>query len=229
MKKILLALFFWFLAYPAFAQVGVLVRPDTTSTSFPSPVAGSTFAFLTSNGTIEWYNNSSSWVTISSSPGGTSGQIQYNNSGLFQGFTVSGDATLNTSTGALTLATVNSNVGSFINANITVNAKGLITAASSGGVKYSLSAQSTAFTANATSGTFYVITASSAVPVTLPPTPADGTTYKFVVISGSALATLTANGSDTITNGAQSGSTLTLGVNQGVVVLTAISGGWLVS
>jgi hypothetical protein len=37
-------------------------------------------------------------------PGGSSGQIQYNNAGAFDGFTVSGDATLNTGTGALTIA-----------------------------------------------------------------------------------------------------------------------------
>ena len=34
-------------------------------------------------------------------PGGTSGLVQYNNAGAFGGFTVSGDGTLNTSTGAL--------------------------------------------------------------------------------------------------------------------------------
>lgn len=68
-------------------------------------------------------------------PGGTSGQVQYNNAGSFGGFTVSGDATLNTSTGVATLATVNSNVGSFGSPTqagvFTINAKGLITAASS--------------------------------------------------------------------------------------------------
>jgi hypothetical protein len=37
------------------------------------------------------------------SPGGTSGQIEYNNSGVFGGFTVSGDGTLNTGTGALSV------------------------------------------------------------------------------------------------------------------------------
>lgn len=37
------------------------------------------------------------------SPGGTSGQVQYNNSGAFGGFTASGDATINTGTGAVTL------------------------------------------------------------------------------------------------------------------------------
>lgn len=70
----------------------------------------------------------------SGSPGGTPNQVQYNAAGSFGGFTVSGDATLVTSTGALTLSTVNGNVGSFGSATqcvaITVNAKGLITAAS---------------------------------------------------------------------------------------------------
>jgi hypothetical protein len=67
-------------------------------------------------------------------PGGSSGQIQFNNSGVFGGFTTSGDATINTASGALTLSTVNANVGSFGSATactaFTVNAKGLITAAS---------------------------------------------------------------------------------------------------
>jgi len=37
-------------------------------------------------------------------PGGSSGQVQYNNSGSFGGFTVSGDGTLDTGTGALTVS-----------------------------------------------------------------------------------------------------------------------------
>jgi len=37
------------------------------------------------------------------SPGGTSGQIGYNNSGAFGGFTASGDATINTASGAVTV------------------------------------------------------------------------------------------------------------------------------
>lgn len=36
-------------------------------------------------------------------PGGSSGQVQYNNAGAFGAFTVTGDGTLNTSTGALTI------------------------------------------------------------------------------------------------------------------------------
>jgi hypothetical protein len=40
---------------------------------------------------------------VVASPGGTTGQVQFNNSGSLGGFTVSGDGTLNTSTGALTI------------------------------------------------------------------------------------------------------------------------------
>lgn len=68
------------------------------------------------------------------SAGGSSGQVQWNNGGALAGFTMSGDMTVNTGTGAATLATVNSNVGSFGSATqcptITTNGKGLITAAS---------------------------------------------------------------------------------------------------
>ena len=37
-------------------------------------------------------------------PGGSSGQVQYNNAGAFGGFTTGGDATINTGTGVLTIA-----------------------------------------------------------------------------------------------------------------------------
>jgi hypothetical protein len=39
-------------------------------------------------------------------PGGSSGQIQYDNSGSFGGFTMGGDATINTGTGSLTVASI---------------------------------------------------------------------------------------------------------------------------
>ncbi len=39
-------------------------------------------------------------------PGGTSGQVQYNNNGILGGFTLSGGVTVNTSTGVATLGTV---------------------------------------------------------------------------------------------------------------------------
>jgi hypothetical protein len=50
------------------------------------------------------------WILItplgaagSTSPGGTTGQIQFDNAGAFGGFTASGDATINTATGAVTV------------------------------------------------------------------------------------------------------------------------------
>lgn len=72
--------------------------------------------------------------TMSVSGAGSSGQIQFNNSGVLGGFTMTGDATMNTSTGALTLSTANPTPGSFGSASqcvsFTTNGKGLITAAS---------------------------------------------------------------------------------------------------
>ena len=81
---------------------------------------------------LTWSSGTNLWTPTTPSAagaGGSSGQVQWNNGGAFGGFTMGGDATLVTSTGALTLATVNSNVGTF--QGLTVNAKGLVTAAAS--------------------------------------------------------------------------------------------------
>jgi hypothetical protein len=71
------------------------------------PAAGNPGAIYVETDTKTiWRDNGLSWDEIGSSggaPGGTSGQIQYNNAGAFGGFTVSGDGTLNASTGALTI------------------------------------------------------------------------------------------------------------------------------
>lgn len=106
------------------------VTPASTSQAL-TLVAGTNVTLTTDNTTKS--------ITINAAgggggtPGGSSGQVQYNNAGSFGGFTVGGDATLNTGTGALTLATANSNVGSFGSATqvgtFTVDAKGRITAA----------------------------------------------------------------------------------------------------
>jgi hypothetical protein len=54
-----------------------------------------------------WYSTESSTSGTSSSPGGTAGQIQYDNGGAFGGFTATGDATINTTTGAVTVTKTN--------------------------------------------------------------------------------------------------------------------------
>ena len=66
------------------------------------------------NGLSYWASSPSNWYSIQSgssssgsSPGGTSGQIQYDNGGVFGGFTANGDATINTTTGAVTVAKTN--------------------------------------------------------------------------------------------------------------------------
>ena len=67
----------------------------------PAPLAGQQTYFLRADGT---------WVAVSGgggTPGGSSGQVQINNSGAFGGITVGGDATLNASTGALTVTKTN--------------------------------------------------------------------------------------------------------------------------
>lgn len=67
----------------------------------PAPASGDAAAgrFLKADGT--WSVPAGGG---SGSPGGSSGQIQYNNAGAFGGFTASGDATVNTGTGAVTIA-----------------------------------------------------------------------------------------------------------------------------
>ena len=70
----------------------------------PAPAAGDAAAgrYLKADGT---------WTVppggTGGSPGGSSGQIQWNNGGAFGGFTVGGDGTLNTSTGAITITKTN--------------------------------------------------------------------------------------------------------------------------
>src|SRR5579862_6409841 len=63
--------------------------------------------------------------------GGTAGQIEYNNAGSLGGFTASGDATINTATGAVTLASVITAAGPIGNSStipvITYDAKGRLT------------------------------------------------------------------------------------------------------
>lgn len=76
-------------------------------------ITGAVTLVAGSNITITDNSPTAGSITIASTgggggtPGGTSGQIQYNNSGSFGGFTVGGDGTLNTATGAITVTKTN--------------------------------------------------------------------------------------------------------------------------
>lgn len=61
---------------------------------------GGTASFLRADGTF-------APPTVTATPGGSSLQVQYNNSGAMGGFTVSGDGTLNTTTGVITITKTN--------------------------------------------------------------------------------------------------------------------------
>lgn len=70
------------------------------------PAAGNAGAVYVETDTKTiWRDNGATWDQLSAggTPGGTSGQIQYNNSGALGGFTASGDFTINTATGAGTI------------------------------------------------------------------------------------------------------------------------------
>ena len=76
----------------------------TNLASYPTLCSGSQFSQGLSSGSNNCATPSGGG---GGTPGGTSGQVQYNNSGSFGGFTVSGDGTLNTSTGALVVTKIN--------------------------------------------------------------------------------------------------------------------------
>lgn len=109
---------------------GTFLWSLSTTGHIAGPATGGRMGAGTINA-VGYYQNG---IIFGGTPGGTNGQVQYNNAGVFGGFTTSGDATINTGTGALTLATVNANVGTFGSATTcittTQNAKGLTTAIS---------------------------------------------------------------------------------------------------
>ncbi len=134
--------------------------------------------------------------------GGTNGQVQYNNAGALGGFTVGGDATLNTGTGALTVSKI-------------------------GGVSVSLGGTLTTAGAFTTSGAFATtLTATGATNVTLPTTGTLATragnealtnkTYNGLTITSSTGTLTITNGktltsSNTLSLSGTDGSTLNIG------------------
>ncbi len=81
--------------------------------SIDSGMANASIALAAGSGATFWASTPSNWYHLVSgssgvvTPGGSSGQIQYDNAGAFGGFTASGDATINTSTGAVTVTKTN--------------------------------------------------------------------------------------------------------------------------
>ena len=93
-------------------------------------------------------------------PGGTNGQIQYNSSGVFAGFTAGGDLTF--SAPNFTLATVNSGPGACGDSThvcaVTTNGKGLVTAQSAVAISNSFTGSVVANTSLTNTAGFYINT-----------------------------------------------------------------------
>lgn len=104
MKRILLALALTILATGASAQCNGVFAKNTVcgnatgSSNLPKPTSPSAFI---------------------GAAGGTNGQIQYNNAGALGGFTASGDATVNTSTGVVTIQPDAVTTGKILNGAVT--------------------------------------------------------------------------------------------------------------
>lgn len=99
----------------------VLVSNGGANTLLIYPPLGSTIDNGSANASVSitagttkmfWASSPTNWYSFAGAasgggggtPGGSSGQIQYDNAGSFGGFTASGDATINTSTGAVAVA-----------------------------------------------------------------------------------------------------------------------------
>lgn len=116
MKRFLLALALTLLAAPAWAQCNGVFQPQTIcGNSGVTP-------------------NTPKQVPMSAFPataGGTNGQVQYNNAGALGGFTTGGDATINTSSGVLTISPLAVNTtkiaaGAVTNAKLAVGASNTV-------------------------------------------------------------------------------------------------------
>ncbi len=92
-----------------------------------------------------------------------------------------------------------------------------------GACKFTIVNESGDFTADGGSGTYYRVSATATI--TLPPSPADGSVYKFKMTGG--VGTFAFYGSETFNhaNGV-SDQQLVLNSRSGVVEMIAVTGGW---
>jgi hypothetical protein len=78
-----------------------------TGGSIDAGTANASVSLAAGSGASFWASTPTNWYHLVSAsggtPGGSSGQIQFDNAGVLGGFTASGDATINTSTGAVTV------------------------------------------------------------------------------------------------------------------------------
>ena len=96
--------------------------------------------------------------------------------------------------------------------------------------KYILSAQNSNFAIGSVSGTFYqCAVGSGGLTGTLPLSPADGSVFKFIVLSGTGRLSLVTTGGETILNAGQLRSSLSFGKWGGCLELVAAVGGWEVT
>ncbi len=148
--------------------------------------------------------------------GGSSGQIQYNNSGALGGFTVSGDGTLNTGTGALAISKIG---GVSVSLGGTLTTAGAVTHA--GAFAQTLTATGATNVTLPTTGTLATLAGSEAL---------TGKTYNGLTISTSTGTLAITNGktltaANTLTLTATDGSTLAVGTGGtlGTAAYTATS------
>lgn len=90
-------------AQPVTPPVGTAALVCAFNTVIPAPTSGA-FAFVQCDNTGKLITTSTGGA---GTPGGSSGQVQFNSAGTFGGFTVSGDCTLVTSTGVITCTALN--------------------------------------------------------------------------------------------------------------------------
>ena len=143
--------------------------------------------------------------------------------GTGQSSCVKGDLFVGSAADTVSKLTVGTN--DYVLTADSTQATGMKWAAQTAG-KLTPSTQNANFTANGATNTHYLVTASSGITVTLPASPADGTTYIFTRVSGSGLLTFTPNGAETIRQGDTTDTTLIY--DGGSLWLTAVTGGWIV-